>query len=76
MTEEPDVDDVLALALAAGHAQSKAAEQGNCSSRTVRRRLADPVFQNRVRQFRQALVAESYGTLCSLSKKAAETSAT
>jgi hypothetical protein len=66
-----DCDDKLLLALAAGMTVPGAAAQAGCSERTVRRRLADPDFQARVRRVRADMLDRAAGALSAASVKAA-----
>jgi hypothetical protein len=67
-----DTDEAILLALAAGGSTATAAEKGNCSERTVRRRLADPAFRQRISAMRSQLMAETIGRLATLGKRAAD----
>jgi hypothetical protein len=61
-----DADELLVAALAAGlpiEGTGGAAERAGVSPSTARRRLAEPAFAARVRDAREALVAQAYGRL-------------
>lgn len=45
-------DDVIVDALARGECQTTAAQRAGCSVTTIRRRLDDPQFRNRIERFR------------------------
>jgi hypothetical protein len=66
-----DADDVLSLALATGLPIAKAAERAKISTRTVRRRLSDAAFRNRVHELRSELIQSAVGRLAGLGRRAA-----
>jgi hypothetical protein len=67
-----DCDEQLLLALAAGASVAVAASQAQCSERTVRRRLADPGFRQRVSETRGELVQAAVGRLSAIGSIAAD----
>jgi hypothetical protein len=56
-------DDTLVLLLATGRPVADAASEVKVSERTVRRRLADPAFRQRVGEIRNQLMQETVGRL-------------
>lgn len=56
-------DDTVALGLAQGLPLATVAEQSGVSVRTISRRLADPVFRQRVSQLRRDALAAAAGQL-------------
>jgi hypothetical protein len=67
-----DIDEQLILALAAGGGVVDAARVAQVSERTVRRRMQDPAFRERVRSMRAELVTRAVGRLSVLGCKAAD----
>jgi hypothetical protein len=67
-----DIDGALLLALASGAGAAGAAKQAGCSERTVRRRLADAAFRQRVHEMRGELVQSAVGRLATLGAIAAD----
>ena len=56
-------DDAIVLALASGLTQVHAAERAGVSEKTVRTRLADPVFKQRVAEVRSQMVERTMAAL-------------
>ncbi len=56
-------DPALVVALAAGLTHQQAARQAGISERTVRRRLADPAFKQRIAETRAATVEQATAQL-------------
>ena len=67
-----DIDGALLLALASGAGAAGAARQAGCSERTVRRRLVDATFRQRVHEMRGELVQSAVGRLAQLGTIAAD----
>jgi hypothetical protein len=67
-----NIDDAVLLALAAGGSPAAAAQQAHCSERTVRRRLQDPAFRQRVEEARAKLVSDAVGRLSIIGTLAAD----
>jgi hypothetical protein len=67
------IDDAVLLALAAGGSPAAAAQQAHCSERTVRRRLLDPAFRQRVEEARAKMVSDAVGRLSVIGTLAADT---
>jgi hypothetical protein len=65
-------DQLLVAALAGGATQAEAGAAAGVSERTVRRRLADPGFADRVREERSALVARIGARLTGLTVHAVD----
>jgi hypothetical protein len=66
-------DALLVVALANGDKQVDAAAKARMSSRTVHRRLQDPMFRQRVRDARDALIGEGSGLAAHYYRAAVET---
>lgn len=66
-------DEALLVALACGATVAKASAETGISVRTVRRRLADPVFQTRLRQVRGEFLERAGGALVAASVRAVST---
>jgi hypothetical protein len=66
-------DDVLIVHLAAGLTIKAAAEAAGLNEKTVRRRLADPAFRDRVNQARDGLREQMLGRLLTASLQAVAT---
>lgn len=62
----------VSLALARGATLEKAAREGGVSTKTVRRRLADPEYQARVSQQRSEFTARAIGLLAHATTQAVE----
>ncbi|MSR55800.1 MAG: hypothetical protein EXS09_21365 [Gemmataceae bacterium] len=71
-----DVDDSLAVLIAAGRSHVDAAETCDISVRTVQRRLDDPEFRTKVDRLKRQSVSRAIGTLCQSMNTAATTLAT
>ena len=56
-------DDAIVEALARGECQTATARQVGCSVTTIRRRLDDPAFRNRVERFRAEMLDAVAGKL-------------
>jgi hypothetical protein len=67
------IDDAVLLTLAAGGSPAAAAQQAHCSERTVRRRLEDPAFRQRVDEARSKMVSDAVGRLACIGVLAADT---
>jgi hypothetical protein len=63
----------LILALAAGAGASQAAQQAGVSDRTVRRRLEDDAFRQRIAAMRSELVSRAVGRLSVIGTLAVDT---
>jgi hypothetical protein len=66
-------DELMAAALAAGATRAAAAEVGDVSERTVRRRLNDPEFAARVRELRAEAIAAGLDKLAEVLTRAVDT---
>jgi hypothetical protein len=66
------VDEAILSALAAGSSASAAATAAKCSERTVRRRLLDPAFRQRVSEMRSELVEKAVGRLATIGTTAVD----
>ena len=60
-----EIDDLLAVAIASGQTQAEAAISLGICSKTVQRRLSDPVFRGKVDVLRQQAVASALNRSCS-----------
>lgn len=67
-----DCDEVLVEALSAGMSHAMAAVMAGVSTKTVQRRLHDPVFANLVRQRRALRVEEITGRLSEMAVRAVD----
>jgi hypothetical protein len=67
-----NIDDGLALAIAAGASKAVAAQRAGCSESTVSRRLADPAFRDLVRQCRAEMQSAVIGRLSAVGILAAD----
>ena len=65
------VDRALLQALACGATVENAAAKAGVSPRTATRRMADPVFQNRLRQVRSDMLQRTSGALTAMGQEAA-----
>jgi hypothetical protein len=68
-----DCDEQLLLALAAGAGASQAAQQAGVSERTVRRRLEENAFRQRIAAMRSELVSRAVGRLSALGALSVDT---
>ena len=66
-------DDAIVLALASGLTQVHAAERAGVSEKTVRTRLADPVFKQRVAEVRSQMVERTMAALTASGMAAVQT---
>jgi len=66
-------DIILQAALAAGANVAQAASKANVHEQTVRRRLQDPTFRQRITQIRAEIVQRAYGMLNSATTLAVKT---
>jgi hypothetical protein len=62
----------LALALASGSSQVAAAEQLRISTRTIRRKMAQPQFRGLIAEFRDQFIAQALGRLADNMTRAAD----
>jgi hypothetical protein len=67
-----NVDEIVLTVLAAGGSPAAAAQQAHCSERTVRRRLQDPAFRQKVDEARAKMVADAVGRLSVIGTLAAD----
>lgn len=70
---EMKYDAQIVTALACGGTVESAAQHANVSERTVYRRLADPMFQQKLRDFQTELVKRTSGLLTAASIEAVKT---
>jgi HEAT repeat protein len=68
-----NVDDLLALELAAGRTVADAAQAVSLSERTVYRRLDDPAVRRRVSELREDMIGRAVGQLADASTQAVAT---
>jgi len=71
--DRENVDDRLALELAAGRTVAEAAQAAGFSERTAYRRLEDPGFRRHISAIRGEMVSRATGRLADVSAKAVET---
>jgi hypothetical protein len=67
-----NIDDAVLMTLAAGGSAAAAATQARCSEKTVRRRLLDPAFRQRVDEARAKMVSDAVGRLSVIGTLAAD----
>jgi hypothetical protein len=67
-----DCDEQLVLILSAGGSVSHAAEKAGVSERTVRRRLEDQQFRQRISEARSELIQGAIGRLSMIGRKAVD----
>jgi hypothetical protein len=66
-------DEKILGALAAGHPYSEAARVAGVSSKTVQRRMADPLFRAEVEEMKLQIVQSTAASLATLATKAVAT---
>jgi hypothetical protein len=66
-------DEKILAALASGHPYSEAARIAKVSSKTVQRRMADPLFRVEVEELRARVVQQTAASLATLATKACAT---
>lgn len=65
-----NIDTALLLALSRGLTVRVAAKKASCGERTVYRRMADPAFQEKLRETKEKLIAATADRLTGLGTKA------
>lgn len=67
-----DVEQSLILALSCGNSIAIAAERAGCGTTTVKRRMSDPEFRQKVHEARAEMTSAAIGRLASLGVEAAD----